>query len=70
MGGNGSASGPEPGGVGVSAGRGGFVVSAARLLGKPRDSALRRLAHEPWGWRPTALLVTVCRDACTGCGHV
>ena len=29
----------------------------------------RRLAHEPFGWRPT-LLVTVRRYRCTGCGHV
>lgn len=30
----------------------------------------RRLAHEPFGWRPTVLLVTVRRYRCTGCGHV
>ena len=30
----------------------------------------RRLAHEPLGWRPTTLLVTVRRYRCTGCGHV
>jgi len=30
----------------------------------------RRLAHEPLGWRPTTLLVTVRRYQCTGCGHV
>ena len=30
----------------------------------------RRLAHEPLGWRPTALLVTVRRYCCGGCGHV
>ena len=30
----------------------------------------RRLAHEPFGWRPTTLLVTVRRYRCTGCGHV
>jgi len=30
----------------------------------------RRLAHEPLGWRPTVLLVTVRRYRCTGCGHV
>jgi hypothetical protein len=28
------------------------------------------LAHEPFGWRPTTLLVTVRRYRCTGCGHV
>ena len=31
---------------------------------------LRRLAHEPFGWRPTTLLVSVRRYRCTGCGHV
>ena len=30
----------------------------------------RTLAHEPLGWRPTTLLVTVRRYRCTGCGHV
>jgi transposase len=38
--------------------------------GVSRDSVTRRLAHEPWGWRPTTLLVTVRRYGCTGCGHV
>jgi len=38
--------------------------------GSPRDSVTRPLAHEPFGWRPTTLLVTVCRYRCTGCGHV
>jgi transposase len=38
--------------------------------GVPRDSVVRRLAHEPLGWRPTTLLVTVRRYRCTGCGHV
>ncbi len=38
--------------------------------GVPRDSVTRRLAHEPFGWRPTTLLVTVCRYRCNGCGHV
>ena len=37
--------------------------------GAIRDSVVRRLAHEPLGWRPTTLLVTVRRDRCTGCGH-
>jgi transposase len=36
----------------------------------PRDSVVRRLAHEPFGWRPTVLLVTVRRYRCAGCGHV
>jgi transposase-like protein len=38
--------------------------------GMPRDSLVRRLAHEPFGWRPTTLLVTVRRYRCIGCGHV
>ena len=38
--------------------------------GVVRDSVLRELAHEPFGWRPTTLLVTVRRYRCTGCGHV
>ena len=31
---------------------------------------VRELAHEPLGWRPTTLLVTVRRYRCPGCGHV
>jgi transposase len=38
--------------------------------GEVRDSVTRRLAHEPFGWRPTTLVVTVRRYACRGCGHV
>jgi transposase len=38
--------------------------------GSPRDTVTRRLAHEPWGWRATTLLVTVRRYRCSGCGHV
>ena len=38
--------------------------------GAPRDTVTRRLAHEPLGWRPTVLEVTVRRYRCTGCGHV
>jgi hypothetical protein len=38
--------------------------------GVPRGSVVRRLAHEPLGWRPTMLEVTVRRYRCTGCGHV
>jgi len=38
--------------------------------GLARDSVTRRLAHEPFGWRPTMLLVTVRRYRCGGCGHV
>ena len=38
--------------------------------GVPRDTVTRRLAHEPLGWRPTTLMVTVRRYRCVGCGHV
>jgi transposase len=38
--------------------------------GVPRDTVLRPLAHEPFGWRPTTLLVTLRRYRCAGCGHV
>jgi len=38
--------------------------------GQPRDTVTRRLAHEPLGWRPTVLVVTVRRYRCTGCGQV
>ena len=38
--------------------------------GVPRDRVTRALAHEPFGWRPTTLLVTVCRYRCSGCFHV
>jgi transposase len=38
--------------------------------GAARDTLTRRLAHEPLGWRPTTLLVTVRRYRCSECGHV
>ena len=38
--------------------------------GVPRDTVVRRLAHEPLGWRPTTLLVTIRRYRCPECGHV
>jgi hypothetical protein len=38
--------------------------------GLPRDTVTRRLAHEPFGWRPTTLLVTIRRYRCSGCAHV
>jgi transposase len=38
--------------------------------GEPRDSVTRRLAHEPFGWRPTTLYVTVRRYRCAECRHV
>ncbi|MGH3502653.1 MAG: ISL3 family transposase [Nocardioidaceae bacterium] len=38
--------------------------------GAPRDTVVRRLAHEPLGWRPTTLEVIVRRYRCAECGHV
>jgi len=38
--------------------------------GRSRDTTVRQLAHEPWGWRPTTLLIRVRRYRCSGCGHV
>ena len=38
--------------------------------GVARDTVVRRLAHEPLGWRPTTWVVTIRRYRCTGCGHV
>lgn len=38
--------------------------------GTPRDTVTRQLAHEPLGWRPTTLLVTIRRYRCDGCRHV
>jgi transposase len=38
--------------------------------GAVRDTVTRRLAHEPFGWRPTTLVVTVRRYRCGHCGHV
>ena len=37
--------------------------------GVPRDSVIRRLAYEPFGHRPTTLLVRVRRYRCSGCGR-
>jgi transposase len=38
--------------------------------GVARDTVTRWLAHEPLGWRPTTLAVTVRRYRCAGCGRV
>lgn len=38
--------------------------------GTPRDTVPRRLAHEPFGHRPTTLLIRVRRYTCSGCGRV
>lgn len=35
-----------------------------------RDTVVRRLAHEPFGHRPTTLLLRVRRYRCTGCGRL
>ena len=38
--------------------------------GVARDTVIRRLAHEPYGWRPTILHVSVRRYRCPECAHV
>lgn len=38
--------------------------------GVSRDTVTRRLAHEPFGWRPTILEIRVRRYRCDGCTHV
>jgi hypothetical protein len=38
--------------------------------GVVRGSVTRELAHEPFGWRPTRLVVTVRRFRCADCAHV
>ena len=38
--------------------------------GVARDTVIRRLAHEPYGWRPTILHVSVRRYRCQECAHV
>jgi len=38
--------------------------------GVPRGTVVRRLAHEPFGHRPTILLVRVRRYKCSGCGRL
>ncbi|WP_199279250.1 ISL3 family transposase [Arthrobacter sp. CAN_A2] len=38
--------------------------------GAPRDTITRQLAHEPFGHRPTTLLIRVRRYRCTGCGRI
>ena len=38
--------------------------------GQSRDTVVRRLAHEPYGWRPTILHVSVRRYRCPECAHV
>ncbi|MDA4829860.1 ISL3 family transposase [Kocuria rhizophila] len=38
--------------------------------GVPRDTVSREFAHEPFGWRPTTLVLTVRRYRCKECSHV
>ena len=38
--------------------------------GVARDAVIRRLAHVPYGWRPTILHVSVRRYRCQECAHV
>ena len=38
--------------------------------GVVRDTVIRRLAHVPYGWRPTILHVSVRRYRCQTCAHV
>jgi transposase len=38
--------------------------------GVARDTVVRELAHEPFGWRPTTLAVTVRRYRCSNCRRV
>lgn len=38
--------------------------------GTPRDTVTRPLAHEPFGHRPTTLLLRVRRYRCCGCGRI
>lgn len=39
-------------------------------VGVVRDTVVRRLAHNPLGWRPTVLLIQVRRYDCTGTGRM
>ena len=38
--------------------------------GQSRDTVIRRPAHEPCGWRPTILHVSVGRYRCPQCAHM
>ena len=39
-------------------------------VGTPRDTVTRSLAHVPFGWRPTTLMIRVRRYRCQACAHV
>jgi transposase len=45
-------------------------VPPVRLRGRPARYRGPQPAHEPLGWRPTILLVTIRRYRCADCGHV
>jgi len=38
--------------------------------GSPRDTVIRRIAHAPFGWRPTVLVIKHRRYRCITCHHV
>jgi hypothetical protein len=46
------------------------VVSTLRARGHGAGHGDPELAHEPLGWRPTVLEVTIRRYRCIDCGHV
>ena len=45
-------------------------VSGLRRAGVRHDAVLRRLAHVPFGWKPTVLEVAVPRYRCVSCRRV
>ena len=45
-------------------------VDGVAARARPGTRFTRELAHEPLGWRPTTLVVTVRRYRCAHCGHV
>lgn len=49
-------------GAGLSSPTDGVVAADARA--RPGDTVVRRLAHEPFGWRPTVLEVSLRRYRC------
>ena len=53
----------------VETGQDGFCHRCG-AQGLARDCVTRRLAHEPFGWRPTTLLIKVRRYRCPACAHV
>jgi len=61
------AGGARSGGAGLPRRGARWVVRRYGCQGLPRDTVTRALAHEPLGWRPTTLLVTVRRYRCSGC---